>query len=152
MIEVIIEAGRIVTEDQEALIGQGDQGGAAVMIEIADGAEKVEVQGDPQGTAGATALAIQKMPPPLLVGTERGNANQVQVVMTPMRKEGKTGAAVVAFHLKIEARKQTGVNGKGAKAIAVLGAKVEIEILDLAKGVTKEAEGARKDQRDAVGV
>lgn len=79
MIEDIVEADRVVMEDQEvdqeALIGQGDQEGVAVMIEIVEGAEEVEAQGDRQGIVGAIALTIQKMYPLLPAGKEIGNAN-----------------------------------------------------------------------------
>lgn len=71
--------------------------------------------------------------------------------MISIRREGKIEAVAVAFHPKIEAQKLTELNGKEERVIAVLEAKVEIEIQDLAKEVTKEAEGARRDPRDAVG-
>mmetsp|Transcript_28281 Transcript_28281/g.41952 ORF Transcript_28281/g.41952 Transcript_28281/m.41952 type:complete len:175 (+) Transcript_28281:854-1378(+) len=166
-IESLIEVDHVVTiaatedpgVDPGASRGAGDPGGAAVMIEIVEGVEEVEVQGDRQGTVvvvvEAVVLATQKMHPLLLAEIETGNANRArveQMLTMSMLKEGKTGAAVVACHLRTEALRLTGIKGKGARAIDELGAKVEIEIQDPAKGVLKAAGGARKGPRDVVGV
>jgi hypothetical protein len=164
-IESLIEVDHVVTitatedpgVDPGASRGAGGPGGAAVTIEIVEGVEEVGVQGDRQGTVvvEAVALAMQKMHPLPLAEIEIGNANRArveQMLMMSMLKEGKTGAAAVACHLRIEALRLTGIKGKGARAIDELGAKVEIEIQDPAKGVLKVAEGARKGPRDVVGV